>query len=465
MSWSSDSDSRQIYAPAVSTGGFFYRGRSFYVGVDGFQHGRADPADLHALLTYTPPPPVLTKAGKVAKRQPVNTHKEKEAHFYCAQLLHYGLKPLKTREPAKKKLLAAFEASGGKTLAVPPQILELEKTLKEQWKAANSMAKKKFIEEEKTRALEAEKRSKQKKALQEADMKKFLEGTSQPIAGTSGDPFELGEESDNSVEIIEVPKSMTKPQLRNAITTLSEDRLRAILTKLLDDVPAVQKILKNEIDNTMKSSKSVAKSAPKGKKTATKTNSLDVSGSYDILAPALSDNWACASGPMTLKINPSSTSAHLWGKFDFGIISGVIRTEGPPPSAANVRVSFRWRGREAGEDVMTFGECNKGTMTFLADGKIKGYLEGDLCTSEFVGRPSGKGKTGLSVKEVQKWKREWRSINEVGYEKENRGRWNSGWGGDHNSVEGPAASDTTEGGGEEDLYGEESYNSEPDFAF
>ena len=53
-----------------------------------------------SLLTYTPLPLALTKAGKVAKQQPKDTHKDEEVHFYNVQLVHYRLKPLKTHELA-----------------------------------------------------------------------------------------------------------------------------------------------------------------------------------------------------------------------------------------------------------------------------------------------------------------------------------------------------------------------------
>ena len=71
----------------------------------------------------------------MAKRQPKDTHKDEEAHFYAAQqVAHYGLKPFKTREPTKKHLLAAFGEVDGKTLEVPKAVLELEVALRKEWK-------------------------------------------------------------------------------------------------------------------------------------------------------------------------------------------------------------------------------------------------------------------------------------------------------------------------------------------
>jgi hypothetical protein len=99
-------------------------------------------------LTYEPPPPVLTKAGKVAKRQPkLSAYHDQPAHFYSAQLLHYGLKPLKLREPAKKRLLTAYGGAGGDALKVPERILKLERQMKEKYRAANEVARRVYDEQ------------------------------------------------------------------------------------------------------------------------------------------------------------------------------------------------------------------------------------------------------------------------------------------------------------------------------
>ncbi|KAI4293879.1 hypothetical protein K525DRAFT_274810 [Schizophyllum commune Loenen D] len=113
-------------AQPVSRDDFFYDGTMFYVELEGkHRHPRCDVSSLHGLLTYTPGP-LLTKKGQVAKRQPP-PYKDPPAHFYTAQMIHYGLKPLKTRDPAKKKLLAA--CGGSSTIAVPAHILQLKQQL------------------------------------------------------------------------------------------------------------------------------------------------------------------------------------------------------------------------------------------------------------------------------------------------------------------------------------------------
>jgi len=124
MSWY-DSELDEWNTPAITRNGFSFKDDKFYVATGYHTHTRKDAVELYAFLTYTPPPLALTKAGKAAKRQPNDTHKDEEAHFCAAQLVHCGLKSLKTREPAKKRLLAAFGGDDGKTLEVPKAVLEL----------------------------------------------------------------------------------------------------------------------------------------------------------------------------------------------------------------------------------------------------------------------------------------------------------------------------------------------------
>ena len=50
------------------------------------------------------------------------------------------MKPLKTREPAKKRLLAAFGGADGKSVEAPKAVLELEVALRKEWKELDAKA-------------------------------------------------------------------------------------------------------------------------------------------------------------------------------------------------------------------------------------------------------------------------------------------------------------------------------------
>jgi hypothetical protein len=132
---------------------------------------------------------------------------------------------------------------------------------------------------------------------------------------------------------------------------------------------------------------------------------------------------------MTLRMAPSSTSSHLWASFHFGIVSGTIRASLPKNITVGMVCTFSWRGREEGEGEMTFGDENKGTLTFLGGGKIKGKMRwmGDF---DFVGvKDNSASKKIVWPKYVPGWKREYRGINQTSYEAASRARW-GGWGGD-----------------------------------
>ena len=91
--------------------GFSYDGRSFYVTVDAHRHERHDSELLYSLLTHVTPLPVpSTSAGQVANQQP-EPHKDPAGHFYVAQLLLYGLAPVKTKSAMQPKRFQSLLAN------------------------------------------------------------------------------------------------------------------------------------------------------------------------------------------------------------------------------------------------------------------------------------------------------------------------------------------------------------------
>jgi hypothetical protein len=58
--------------------------------------------------------------------------------LYAAQLVHYGMKPMKTKDAIKKKLQAKLDDG---SLKVPDHLLLLEQQLKQEWEAADKARK------------------------------------------------------------------------------------------------------------------------------------------------------------------------------------------------------------------------------------------------------------------------------------------------------------------------------------
>jgi hypothetical protein len=104
-------------------------------------------------------------------------------------------------------------------------------------------------------------------------------------------------------------------------------------------------------------------------------STLDVQGKFAITAPYLAEQWPdSASSDLELTLAPSSgTGRHLWGSFNFGIVSGIIRC-GAPPKTIRETVAFDWRGYEQGEGQMEYGPENKGTLIFLDNDKLCGTM-------------------------------------------------------------------------------------------
>lgn len=145
-------------------------------------------------------------------------------------------------------------------------------------------------------------------------------------------------------------------------------------------------------------------------------------------------------------------NGHLWISFDFGVISGVMRCNAfPLPSDGTL--SFVWRGTESGEGEMTFSSDNKGTITFLGNGKLEGVINGTYIPGKnvpfFGTQDQDRLKKVIWVKNVSRWKETWRGINPNAYEVANQARWGK-WVSDDGCHEDPAESDTTGVGGESD---------------
>ncbi|KAI5474618.1 Short-chain dehydrogenase/reductase family protein [Pseudohyphozyma bogoriensis] len=161
-------------------------------------------------------------------------------------------------------------------------------------------------------------------------------------------------------------------------------------------------------------------------------------GTYIITCPGVTDGWDFAGDRFTLSLHPSTGKTHMWGKFDFGVFEGVLRsTRKSLPSVKNTSstFSFTWRGRETGEGEMQFGPEYTGSIVFLGGGKIEGKISW-LGEFEFTGsmkQTAIRGGSGKAVdieafyrRRVESWKQEYHGINYEMHEYEGASRW-GGW--------------------------------------
>ena len=179
-SWEMSSYARPVTRDDV----FFYDDMSgLHVRQNGQRYVRADATKLYELLTWVDKGPALTKKGVPRKRQPP-PHKDETEAYYSAQSLHYGLKPMKSKDATKKALLKAF--SGGSTIQVPDRVLALEKELRKLWRAESERAQACFEQEQKEREEAEEKRRIEQRHRHEAILAEFEAGAaSAPKAPSS----------------------------------------------------------------------------------------------------------------------------------------------------------------------------------------------------------------------------------------------------------------------------------------
>ncbi|KAL9035193.1 MAG: hypothetical protein Q9214_006699, partial [Letrouitia sp. 1 TL-2023] len=137
------------------------------------RHARCSPSYLHSLLTWVDPGPVLTKKGKPKVRQPP-PHEDKPAHFYEAQLIHYGLEPFTSKAAAKKALLEAIENADGE-LKVSDSVKNLERRMKEEYDRKKVKKEKEYREERRRREEKEREDTRKRKRVEKELTKEILE--------------------------------------------------------------------------------------------------------------------------------------------------------------------------------------------------------------------------------------------------------------------------------------------------
>ncbi|CAA7259316.1 unnamed protein product [Cyclocybe aegerita] len=407
----SDADHFSL-APPVSRDGFSYQDEKFYVTSDPHKHPRMDAAELYELLTRTTPRTSDTTKGTRKGMDSIGPKKDREPHFYTAQMAHYGLKVLKTRGAAKKKLLAVFEAAGGE-LEVPETILDLEEELMEEWRKAEEARQQEVDDEEET----GQKRKGKGKGRGAGQVKKKK-------LGHSGAPVVAAASTANT--------KMSKAQIQDKIKLLPIDTSRRILSRVLNEFPASEQIISEEI-------------------TSVTMPMQEWAGIYFVeLSHDMELQFQNSYLDTVLETYPSSTSAHLWAWFDFGIASGVMRSVGRAPTMLNEPVHVEWRGYDGESRSLsntTFGPRNRAILAFLGNGRVKAEMmrfdcEGKFSFSGKFDKDETKKNAAKQKATVKKWKKQWREINKENQKSSNSMMYGSKF---ERCDESAFESDTTDG--------------------
>jgi hypothetical protein len=120
--------------PPVTRDGFEYYNHEFYAISNDKPYRRYSVAELKAFF--------FSSSSKTSVQ-------DQPAHWYRAQLLHYGLQPSDRKGTAMLRLVDALNQD---TLEVPPHLKRLEKELKREWDANQKRAKGTSCEPAKSKA-------------------------------------------------------------------------------------------------------------------------------------------------------------------------------------------------------------------------------------------------------------------------------------------------------------------------
>ncbi|KAI0861406.1 hypothetical protein F4860DRAFT_170188 [Xylaria cubensis] len=455
-------------APAVSKDGFSFAG-DLYVEASGQnRHRRAAISELKDHF----------KSG---------SDKDHPAHWFEAQLIHYGLQPSKTKSVARMRL---FDAVNSGKLAVPSHIKKLETDLKKEWSKNEREAKKAVKPAGSTSTAAAGK--KRKADASNVDMvinvgginitvsannasssssavKKTKTTTATPAKAAKDDPKKKASASkavtkktaaSKPAKDAPKPKASTASKAKATASTPSasaapSSSATASATPVKKQTARRGGIAQGPGRGSTSTIGTPTDRPPRTKQTARRSgafvargriptssaadlnydsdeppppyseydrdddDSLEplglLNGRYNISSNEVAGQWGYDDLDLVLTLS----GRELWGKFDLGIISGILHFNERPWESSHDRVPFTWRGEET-EGQIWYGNNNRGWIKFLGDGRIEGEL--DYMSLDFGGdRVSGQNTR--SEIDAQSMRREWDGYSEEEYERLNRARW------------------------------------------
>ncbi|KAI1201485.1 hypothetical protein F5X97DRAFT_289745 [Nemania serpens] len=449
--------------PPVAKDGFSFAGDLYTESSGGNRHRRAALAELKEHF----------KSG---------SDKDHPAHWFEAQLVHYGLQPSKTKAVARMRL---FDAVNSGKLAVPSHIKKLEADLKKEWtkneRQAKTAAK---TASSASKASSAASSKKRKADSSNVDMTINVGGINITVsANNASSSSATAKKAKTSTAATasgkaakDSPKVKASPA-RKAVKDKPEPKKTNTPNKPSSASPLVGRMARRGgiSQGPSRGSSSQATTAtakpPRTKQTArrsgafvargripsssamdpdddsdeppppyreydddddddddghdnpTSSQSLEplglLNGRYDIFSNEVNGQWGDDDFDLVLTLS----GRELWGKFDLGIVSGIMHFSERPFKSSHERVPFTWRGEER-EGQVWHGNDHRGWIKFLGDGRIEGEL--DYMSLDFSGdRVSG--QSTRSEVDVQSMLREWNGYSEQEYESRNHSRWGSRW--------------------------------------
>ncbi|KAH0842189.1 hypothetical protein AYO21_00186 [Fonsecaea monophora] len=377
----------------VRRGDFVYRDTLFVDLGPNKRHPRASTTDLKDLL--------LPKRG--------STPKDQVAHWYEAQLLHYGLPRSRDKNTAKVRLTNALSA---KTLSVPKEIVQMEAELKKEFASSLRKAKsaaaaasakppqakvsekvpttakgKKGAASSKTTieleiddvklkidrdTLEAAKKSTKSKKTSSASAASDASSAKKPKGAKT---------SSSTPKPASAPKSPAKPK---ATASASAPRSRQTARRsqpfprntsarpisnppqhIYDHTP-VSFHHDVEMDDAPPAYESLGYDEPDDSPNS--SAGIQISGTYLIHKKPFY--------PFDITLQVDHRQQKLWGRFNIGSKSGVLHASDISHVTPHNAVSFGWRSEDDDDGDMKFGRGCDGYLEFDGDEWMKGSFRG-----------------------------------------------------------------------------------------
>ncbi|KAM0353042.1 hypothetical protein ACHAPU_001928 [Fusarium lateritium] len=402
--------------------------------------------------------------------------KDHPAHWFEAQLVHYGLQPSKTKSVARMRL---FDAVNAGNIKVPATVSKLETKLKKEWtkndrevkKGATSKPPPKTAPTVKAETKSTATAGTKRKANDDSGVtpKKPKTATPKPKAPAKTSTKVTGKAAPK-VSAAETAQAQRKPQTarcsrggasqgtgRGANTASQTAKPRLKTTAQCTGRGGASQGPSRETGSTGRQmARRGGARAATGRIPAPSSYDFDdappphseflgqdytsdtnngyydddveedgahlaplglLNGDYEVLSDDVTDQWNFDSDEFELVLTLAGNN--LWGRLNLGVYECVLFFDERPMQSSHDRFWFKWRGRED-QGPIIYGNNNHGWMQFLGDGRIEGWLDCQSLSFQAHRLPNQGTRSSIDARSLQS---EWDGYSEQLYEEENRARW------------------------------------------
>ncbi|KAH9907316.1 hypothetical protein F4778DRAFT_721371 [Xylariomycetidae sp. FL2044] len=448
-------------APPVNRDGFSFGGDLFAEASGHNRHRRATVAELKDHF----------KSG---------SEKDHSAHWFEAQLIHYGLPPPKTKAVARMRL---FDAVNGGKLSVPAHISKLESELKKEWQK-NERAAKKLLKDSTPSSSAAATTGTKRKATSSVDVTVNVGGVNISISTSNSSSTQSTTKRAKTAPKAAKPtavKDSPKPKTTKAATpkaatpkaatpkapapkasasspirpkqyarrtaTFEAPRPNIPSSSYSSSTPGPRSIQTARRGGSTARGRITSSSAPlpqvidlgdsegddppppyteyeddSNPRSSSPVSSLRplglLNGSYEMQCPYVLGQWS-SYDEEDFELVLTLSGRELWGRFSLGVVRGVLRFAERPFQSSHEPLDFTWRGEEDNGSIV-YGNNNRGWVRFLGDGRLEGqldYMRIDFTADRFPGQGT---RSGVEAADMRA---EWNGYTERRYEEERRNRW------------------------------------------